>query len=198
MYPPHEEIAIYTTSVSLIALALTSGGFRETLSFITYAFLIEYPREGFTSSIWKGLWSAFGGYALYFSMLGSLFLSLYLPFTRRRMDTFVEFMIIIHVIFIFTSNVLAFNENQNVFTWVIFAGSTLYIFVFFLGHRFRFIQMRISDRHASARQGVAAAAAVSLLIAILSLGFKMHWAHCYALATAFAIGMARVFDPDTN
>lgn len=198
LYPPHEEIAIYTTSVSLIALAIVSAEFREALFFVTQVFLVEFPREGFTVSIWKGIWSVFGGYMLVLTCLASLMLSLYLPFTRRRMDTFLEMVIVAHVIMILTSNVLAFDESQNFLTWFIFIASTLYVFIFSIGHRFRIVHIRISDRHASAQQGFIAAVAVSLLVALLSLGFKLHWAHCYAVSTAFAIGIAKAFTPDTH
>ena len=56
----------------------------------------------------------------------------------------------------------------------------------------------ISNHQASARQGVIAAVSVTLFVAILALGFKMPWAHCYALATAYAMGMATMFEGATT
>lgn len=194
IFPPHEEIAIFSAAVCLVALAIMSSEFRSALYFVGYVFLIEYPKEGFAESIWKGLWSVFGGYILIFSLLGSLSMSLYLPFTNRRMDPFIELMIIIHILLIFASNLLTFNENQNFFSGLIFSASFLYLFFFFVGIRFRFLHLRISDKQASAQQGVIAAASVSLLVFLLTIGFRMHWAHCYAIATVVAIGMARIIE----
>lgn len=193
-FPPHEELAIFSAAVCLVALAIMSPDFRSALYFVGYFFLIEYPKEGFAESIWKGLWSVFGGYAFVLSILASLGMSLKLPFTMRRMDVFVELMIIIHILLIFASNLLAFNENQNFFSGLIFSSSFLYLFFFFVGIRFRFLYLRVSDLQATAQQGFVAAAVASLLVFLLAVGFRMHWAHCYAISTVVAIGMARIIE----
>lgn len=193
LYPPHEEIAIYTTAVGLVALAFTSPGFRDSLSFIAVAMLAELPAEEFQVSPFKGVVLFFGGMIFLVVSLFSLAMSLYLPFTRRRFDLLVELMIMAHVILIFASNALFFHKQQDVLSLFLVVASFFYMLIFFVGYRWGFMNIVISDHHASARQGVIAAVSVAILVTVLSLGFNMHWAHCYALATAYAVGMAKVF-----
>lgn len=194
LYPAHDEIVIYSAAVGIIALVFTSHGFRDALAFVAYAFAIEYPSAGFESSIWKGLWHVFGSVMIFLISMASLLISLRLPFTRRRLDALVEPLLVAHIFLIFGSNVLAFNQQQDMASWFLLATSSLYLFIFLVGHRFGFLQLEISHRQATGRQAVIAAAAITVLVAVLTLGFKLHWAHCYALSTASAVGLARILD----
>lgn len=194
LYPPHEEIAIYATAVGLATLAYTSAGFREALSLVVMGMLVELPAEAFQVSRLKGVVVFIGGVLMFLTFLVSLAISFYLPFTRQRLDVFVRLMIVAHVVLIFASNVAIVQAQQDVLSWILVVASGLYVFVFFIGQRYGVLDLVISDCHASPRQGVIAAVSVASLVAILSLGFNVHWAHCYAIATAFAIGMANAFE----
>jgi len=194
LYPAHDEIAIFSAAVGLIALVLLSADFRSALLFMAGVIFVEFPGDGFESSIWKGLWYSFGALMISLCCIASLVISFRLPFTHRRLDVWVEPLLLVHIFLIFGSNVLAFNQRQDMLSGLIFLFSFLYLFVFLVGHRFRLLRLEVSDRQATAREAFIAAATVTVLVAVLILALKIHWAHCYAMSTAFAVGMARIFD----
>ena len=191
--PPRDEIAIYTTAVGLIALALVDPVFREQMAWFAKVIGVESTAEGFQTSRLKGIMHFYGGVMIIFTCIGSLAASLYLPLTRRRLDHFVEPVIVAHILIILASNILHFNKQQDVLSGVFAFASALYMFVFAIGYRFRLLTTLVSGRHASTRQAAIATISVIVLVGVLSLGAKLHWVHCYAIATGYAVGLASFF-----
>lgn len=197
LVPPRDEISIFTMAVGLIAIGFADGNFRDSLSFVVIALLVEFPSKGFEASRFEGITYLYGGVMFVLVSAASVAASLYLPFTQRKTDLtdiVVRLVVLAHVIIICASNFLAFENQQNILSWFFTVTSFLYLMIFSFGFRFRLLTAVISDRQATARQAAIAAVSVTLLIMVLSLGLNMHWAHCYALAAGYAVVLAKFFD----
>lgn len=198
--PPRDEIAIYTMSVSLIIIFFADETFRDLLSSFTVKVLVEGPAKAFETSWREGFKALSSGVIVALICMASLVASLYLPFTRRKPDDLVSLVIIAHLTIICVSNSLVAEKqgdeiNVQFLISVLFALMSLfYILVFVVGLRFRLLTAVISDGQASGRQAMIAGVSVALLVIVLSLGFNLHWAHCYAIAATYAIVLTKFID----
>lgn len=198
--PPRDEIVIYTMSVSLIVIFFADETFRDLLSSFTVKVLVEGPAKAFEMSWWEGFEALSSGVIVALICVASLVASLYLPFTRRKLDDLVSLVIIAHLTIICVSNSLVVEKQGDAIDVqflisVLFALMSLfYILVFVVGLRFRLLTTVISDRQASGQKAMIAGVSVALLVVIFSLGFSLHWANCYAIAATYAIVLTKFFD----
>lgn len=192
--PPRDEIAIYTMSVSLIVLVLADEPFRDLLSSFTVMALVEAPAEAFEMSRWEGFKSFSSAVIVALLCMASLVVSLYLPFTRQKLDDFVSLVIFAHLTIICTSNFLIAEKQGDVISALFAIMSLFYILIFSVGLRFRLITAVISDLQASRQQAMIAGVSVALIIVVLSLGFNLHWANCYAIAATYAIVLTKFIE----
>lgn len=194
LYPDHDELAIFTMAVSIIALAIFDADFRTLLLNGLNVMFVEIPGKEFEQGFWHGIKLFSGAMMLLLVSVFALVGSLYLPFTRQNLDVMVTLVVFYHVILLFTANFLAWDKDQNPVSAIFFVGSFLWTFGFFIKHRRSGSTIETTHRQASAREAAIAGISVLTLVAVCSAGFGLHWAHCYGLAMAYAIGLTQFFE----
>ena len=98
---------------SILTLALFDHDFGILLVKGAHLFIIEATIEAFQSSWFEGLRQLFAALVLSVMALASLTVSLYLPFTRRRFDLLVRFVVMAHTIMICVANFMAAQEDDT-------------------------------------------------------------------------------------
>lgn len=194
LYPDHDELAIFTMAVGVIALAILDPAFRAMLSTGAHILLVVNPAEGFQEGTWHGIKLLFGGVVLVSITILSLYASLHLPFTQRNLDVFVAVVVIAHSMLITAGNFLLWQSSQDPVSGLFAIGSLLWFFGFCLYYRYGDATISTTAEQATARQALIATASVALLLAAASVGFGVHWAHCYAIAAAYAVGLTKLVD----
>ena len=181
-------------AVAVVALVFIAPDFRNALTSATLTVLVDIRDDVFQASYWEGIKVSAGLAILVFTLIISLALSLYLPFTERNLDVFVFFVVFAHVILVCTSNFLVFEARHDPISGIFAAASLLYFFLLSIGLRFRLMTISTTKKQASSTQAIFAALSVIVLVAVLSIGFNLHWANCYAIAAAYAVGVAQLIE----
>lgn len=192
LYPPRDEITIFTMAVAFVALVFIAADFRNALSNGTLIVLVDLRETIFPSSFWEGIKVSAGFVVLVSVFMSSLALSLFLPFTTRNLDVFVSLTVLAHVILICISNFVAYDTHRDLTSGIFSVASLLYFFVLSVGLRFRLLTISTTNKQATSVQDRVAAISVVVLVAVSSVGFNLHWANCYAIAAAYAIGIAQL------
>lgn len=181
-------------AVAFFALVMISPDFRNVLTSGILTVVVDIRDDVFPASVWEGIKVSSGLVLLVTLFIISLALSLYLPFTRRNLDAFVAVMIIAHVILVCVSNYFVFEERRDPISGIFALASLLYIFVLSLGVRFRLLTISTTEKQASSTQARITALSVVVLVAILTIGFNLHWANCYAITAVYAVVIAQLIE----
>ncbi len=192
IYPAHDELAVYVMALGILSLALFDHEFGVLLVTGARVVIIEATNEAFQSSWFEGLRQLFAALVLSVMALASLTVSLYLPFTSRRFDLLVRFVVMAHLIIVCVANFVAAQEDDTGISAII----ALCFFVWMIGYfaclRYGAIHDVVAHRQASRKEGVFAGALAIGAILVCALFLKWHWAHSYAFVAVWAISITQV------
>ena len=181
-------------AVAFVALVFIAPDFRGALASGAITVYTDFRDDVFQVSPLEGIIASFGLVILVFIFLISLGYSLYLPYTKRKLDAFVFFMVFAHIIVICISNYVVYEARREPISMMFAIASFLYLFVLMFGVRFGYLQISTSEKQASSLQARIAAISVLILVAVLSIGFSLHWANCYAIAAVYAVVSAQLVE----
>lgn len=188
IYPAHDELAVYSMALGLGFLVLFDQDFATLLGRAMYEVFVVLAVEKFDAGWWDGIVYLFGMAALFLCTAYGLIASVYLPFTRRRFDLYVVFVIMAHAIMMCVANIVLAQQDGGIVNWLIAGGSLLWLLGYFACLREHRVDY-LTERQASKQEAWIAGIAVFGGIAICSLVLQWHWANCYAFSFVSAVAL---------
>lgn len=192
IYPAHDELAIYAMALSILSLALFDQEFAMLLVKGAYLFFIQGTIDAYQSTWWEGLRQLFTASVMSVMTLASLVVSLYLPFTSRRFDLLVVFVVVAHSIIICVANFVAAQEDSTGISAIIALATFLWMTGYFACLRYGVIREVVTHRQASRREGLMAGLLAVAAILVCAVVLNWHWAHSYAFAAVSAVAVTQV------
>ncbi len=183
-------------AVSVCVLAVVDTELRELLSLAFRLFFYEGPKEALATDRWEGIKLIGGAIAIAIASVASLVASFVLPFTQRRLDTFVPLLLMAHVIIIAGSHFVGIDANSDQIgdhvRVLIGVAYTLWAIGYLACIRYQWISPIVSNHQSTPREGMTTGFIATLAILICTLGLEWHWSTCYAFAAINAVFVTRI------
>lgn len=186
IYPAHDELAVYSMALGIVCLMIFDRELASVVAHGMYEAFVIAAGEEFEAGWLDGIMHLFSMTVLFLVVIFALLFSIYLPFTRRRLDACAALIIVAHSIIMCVANFVLAQRDGGIVNGLIAGGSLIWLLGYFIclrGNRVDYL----TDRQASSQEAWIAGVAVFCGIAICSLALGWHWATCYAFSFISAI-----------
>lgn len=192
IYPAHDELAIFAMALGVTSLALLDRQFGSLLVTDVRQFIVQMTVDAFESGWWEGVMRLFGLSVVFVITLIGLIVSLCLPFSRRRFDLLVVFVVMVHSIMITIANFVSAQEDDTGISAIIALLTFLWMTGYFACLRYDVIRQVVARRQASSKEGLVAGVLTVAVILVCSVLLHWHWAHSYAFAAVSAVAITQI------